>query len=331
MRDVDRGASFEFSISLPLGFSPDLTANPNSELSPRSQVLVGIARWPSQLHNRETDSSQKEYGLAFSNQSIELGAKINDAEITNMDQLWGACRDWRSDRARDAADANKEDFALSRSGVEGQFVTRIAGPLSRYAFVNPRIAKGANAGVAQHQPGMRCEIIEQQDGGKQYVLQASVVLQGNNVPLTKLTLNTDAHGHPVEFNPQDPDSAASKMTHTESQHLPALMARTEELFKELSRPDLEPEQRMRGLAEMHWLLAHAMPDYRGSAAKSELAVRSMAHAMGMELRPFKQGIVPDLEAFLTPQAEFIEKYPALFEQKAPQQTPGGASTSGTAS
>lgn len=331
MRRVDSGSSFEFTNSLPLTFPPDLTSNLNSELSPRSQMLVGISRWPNQLHNRETDLLQKEYGLAFSNQSIELGARIKNKEIENMDQLWDACRDWRSDRANNAADSNKQDFALSHSECDAEFFTRIAGPLSRYAFVNPRIAKGAIAGVAQDRPGMRCEVIEQQDGGKQYVLQASVVLQGNDVPLTKLTLNTDPLGHPVKFHPENPDSAAGKMTHTESKHLPALMARTEELFKELSRSDPKHEQRMRGLTEMHWLLAHAMPDYRGSAAKSELAVRSMAQAMDMELRPFKQGIVPDLEAFLTPQAEFIEKYPTLFEQKAPQQTPGGASTSGTAS
>ncbi|KPW29860.1 hypothetical protein ALO59_02558 [Pseudomonas amygdali pv. mellea] len=60
-------------------------------------------------------------------------------------------------------------------------------------------------------------------------------------------------------------------------------------------------------------MAHAMPDQRGSAAKTELCVRSIAQARGMDLPPMMLGIVPDLEALTMPLKDFVKSYEGFFE------------------
>lgn len=84
------------------------------------------------------------------------------------------------------------------------------------------------------------------------------------------------------------------------------------------------EEKVSQLGEMHWWLSHAMPDNRGSAAKSELTVRSVALSEGLSLPPFKQGAVPDLESFLTTQEDFRRNYSSLFER-----SPSASSRSGS--
>jgi len=56
-----------------------------------------------------------------------------------------------------------------------------------------------------------------------------------------------------------------------------------------------------------------MPDKRGSAAKTELCVRALANAHGVELPPFGRGVIPDLEAFVRSRTEFVASYAAMFD------------------
>ncbi len=67
------------------------------------------------------------------------------------------------------------------------------------------------------------------------------------------------------------------------------------------------------LAEIHWMLAHAVPAGSDSAACSERALRAIASATGAELPPFRKGVIPDLEAFVTPLDQFKKNYASLFE------------------
>jgi Avirulence protein len=71
--------------------------------------------------------------------------------------------------------------------------------------------------------------------------------------------------------------------------------------------------RMEKLAEIHWMLAHAVPAGGDSAARSERALRAIACAAGTELPPFRKGVIPDLEAFITPLDQFKRRYASLFE------------------
>jgi avirulence protein len=67
------------------------------------------------------------------------------------------------------------------------------------------------------------------------------------------------------------------------------------------------------LGDIHYLLAHAMCDWRGSAAKSELFVRSLAASAGLELPAYKSGFVPDLDAFMMTRQAFVKNYINAFE------------------
>jgi hypothetical protein len=73
-------------------------------------------------------------------------------------------------------------------------------------------------------------------------------------------------------------------------------------------------QIVKALGDLHFLLAQATIDFRGSAAKSELFIRSLAASAGLELPPFKRGFVPDLEAFTLLRSHFVDIYPKSFEQ-----------------
>jgi avirulence protein len=72
--------------------------------------------------------------------------------------------------------------------------------------------------------------------------------------------------------------------------------------------------RMGKLAEIHWMLAHAVPTGGDSAVRSETAVRAIARATGTELPPFRKGVIADLEAFVTPLDQFKNTYASFFEQ-----------------
>jgi Avirulence protein len=78
----------------------------------------------------------------------------------------------------------------------------------------------------------------------------------------------------------------------------------------MQQPD---SARMEKLAEIHWMLAHAVPAGGDSAARSERALRAIAGATGTELPPFRKGVMPDLEAFVTPLDQFKRRYASLFE------------------
>jgi avirulence protein len=71
--------------------------------------------------------------------------------------------------------------------------------------------------------------------------------------------------------------------------------------------------RMGKLAEIHWMLAHAVPDGSPPAATSETVLRAIARATGTELPPFRKGVMADLEAFVTPLDQFKKNYASLFE------------------
>ncbi len=79
------------------------------------------------------------------------------------------------------------------------------------------------------------------------------------------------------------------------------------------------EELLPRLGELHWWMAHAMPDGRGSAAKTEMGMRAIALAHGIALPPFRRGIVPDLEAFMQDMETFSQGYADMLEPPAYRQ------------
>ncbi len=301
-----------------------LAENDKSTLTLAQQTLIGVARWP-EPHNKEDNLDQRKYGLRFSNESIERGNQLKQGKVENFDGLWNSCRDAR---VRTLPDGNQDApaFKKSRIGGEGGDVTPINNG-SRYTYVVDRALEKAKG---SEQDGMVLTTnLEPAEGAHQktsYTLTATLQLENELMNLTELQFTDDRsvniHRTWIQFNAGESNSdtkrdlnAVNKIKHTPPEHLPKLMERADQLFREIRSPNTSSGDRMKGLAELHWLLAHAMPDCRGSAAKSELAVRSIAHSVDQELPPFKKGVVPDLEAFLVPKDQFVAKYADMLEEK----------------
>ena len=102
--------------------------------------------------------------------------------------------------------------------------------------------------------------------------------------------------------------------HTDVEESQRVMAHAEGLFSRAADPSLARADTVSTLGELHWWLANAMPDERGSAAKAELTVRSIAQSRGIDLPPFASGVVTDLEAMTTPREEFVGSYPSMFSR-----------------
>lgn len=141
---------------------------------------------------------------------------------------------------------------------------------------------------------------------------AGLLSNGKSVPLTHLVVPFKADSH---LSAVINDGAAIRplMSHTEGCQVTTILEEVDRLSARLA--DLQTDaERIGQLGEIHWWLSHAMPDERGSAAKSELTVRALARTVGLTLPPFKQGVVPDLEAFVTSQEGYRSNYGRLFER-----------------
>lgn len=107
-----------------------------------------------------------------------------------------------------------------------------------------------------------------------------------------------------------------QIRHTDPSQVDRIMAHADTLFARATNPFTPSNDALRLVAEIHWWLANAMPDHRGSAAKSEFAARAIAEARGSELPPFRAGFVPDLEAMTTRREDFVAKYLSAMEWKS---------------
>jgi avirulence protein len=108
--------------------------------------------------------------------------------------------------------------------------------------------------------------------------------------------------------------APFRINHTSVANARRIMDHAESLFGRVLSPAIPHVEALATLGELHWWLSHAMPDKRGSAAKAELCVRSLAQARGMDLPPFRPGFVPDLEAMIRPRAEYMDGYAGAFSR-----------------
>jgi hypothetical protein len=152
--------------------------------------------------------------------------------------------------------------------------------------------------------------------------QCQATIKGKIMPLTAMQAFTAADSSgpthlKISATENSPGSRVGVMKHTSQEHILDLMNHANDIFISLQREGADQSVVLAKLAELHWILVHAMPDKRGSAAKSEMAVRAAAYSIGTELPPFRSGIVADLEAFVTPLDEFKKNYAGLFEDLNP--------------
>ncbi|MFS8428029.1 hypothetical protein EIQ28_07350 [Xanthomonas campestris pv. plantaginis] len=305
-----------------------------SKLSPTQIALTGVARWPDPRVNQESTPENQQYGRRFCSTAREGGARIASGQIQTFRQLWdfsGAARhSWATQQTAQPGgpgkpkDGDAQPFA---AGYPRQ--TNVTTPLTpHYAYLQQRARQlplvrqanglAADAGQTMHDGFMAHDVFEMVGE-----------LNGEKIPLTQLRLavNPDDFLHPLAQQGRAGHQGSVEagafpfcIQHTPFELVQPIMNHVENLFGELIARRHDPAELMPALGNLHWWMAHAMPDRRGSAAKTELAIRALANAHGVELPPFAQGNVPDLEAFVTDRESFNARYANLFEPPD-QQTP----------
>ncbi|MEQ7779979.1 XopAH/AvrB family type III secretion system effector, partial [Xanthomonas sp. WHRI 8356] len=295
-------------------------------LSPAQVALTGVARWPDPRVNQESTPENQEYGRRFYATAREGGERIASGQIQTFRQLWdfsGAARhSWATQQNPQAegpgqTKGNAQPFA---AGYPRQ--KNVSTPLTKhYAYLRPRVRqlpliRQANDLVAKSEQALPKTFMAHD------VFEMVGVLNGAMIPLTqlKLAVNPDDFYHSLaqqgrKGNGLQVEGSAFPFVieHTPFGMVQPIMNHVETLFSNLIAQRHDPASLMPTLGSLHWWMAHAMPDSRGSAAKTELAVRALAHAHGIELPPFAHGIAADLEAFVTDRESFSSRYADFFE------------------
>ena len=115
-----------------------------------------------------------------------------------------------------------------------------------------------------------------------------------------------------------PETGDFLWLHTPVESIPKILNHVETLYQNTMRLPAQPEhlnQTVEQVAQMHWLLAHAMPYLRGSAGIADMFTKAIFDAKGIHVSRWKEGLAPDLEALVTPLSEYIRQYASLFETK----------------
>lgn len=265
-----------------------------------------MARWPGE-YNNENDPVQQSYGREFWRASREIGSRIAEGSINTLAQTWEEAQSWRSARAS-LPESNLFSASRQDRGASVHF-TPLAG---EYSYIKDRYSQRSD-GVLEPSPlpdiadSRRFTLTDQIDG-RPITLTSIVVSTDPNTDRTAeqysslRDIGMDALAEPHYIEHTGVEEAQRVMTHAES-----LFGRATD--SSLSKPDT-----VRTLGELHWWMANAMPDERGSAAKAELTVRSIAQSRGIDLPPFVSGVVPDLEAMTTSREKFSDNYASMFSR-----------------
>ncbi|TKC81611.1 hypothetical protein FAZ69_26955 [Trinickia terrae] len=288
---------------------------PSPRLTEQEQGLVGAARWPD-IYDQSATPQNQEYCRSMYRASSAAASGVASGGIKSFDALWNAATDWRLERVG-ADTPGREAFATERS-AGSVFNTKLD---MQYASIIPKILDHRRAAARTYDgpllAGVRCKVYQQT--GK---------LDGRTIPLTTLSAATDKrelaqkmgqvyeqHDDFEEIEDSLNRRHPNNIVHTDAQYLPRIKQHLESLFAQATRGTLAPKDALRTIARIHWWAASAAPDMRGSAAKAEFAARALAGAHGIELPPFKKGVVPDIEAMLCSESEFVARYSSLFERK----------------
>lgn len=110
--------------------------------------------------------------------------------------------------------------------------------------------------------------------------------------------------------------------HTDVKNIPSVMKHSANIYNDIKELDKEIPQSSnkniilnkinKKVAELHWYMANSTPYGRGSAGITDILIKSIYESMNIQVDAWKKGLAPDLEAFVTPLDEFIEKYPTYF-------------------
>ena len=282
------------------------------QATPAERQLFGVARWPVVCDPQESEAHNLHYGTEFAKETLRLGRRIASNKYQHFTHVWASCRQWRAGY-ENRYGGGDPDFGSSRLGTTVGFSTPIVAG-QRYGYLVDRICELPEAthvliAVPKQVNGQPAPGLMQV---REVSYTATTELRGDTFRLTQLKAWLKPDGSPFDTAPGLAVKVGDMIHTPVTRNFIPLLREADQLFHAAIDPGKTLDQRIQILGHMHWILAHAMPDKRGSAAKTEMAVRAIAYAMGHELPPFAPGIVPDLEAFLTPREDFANNYVGLF-------------------
>jgi len=283
-----------------------------STLTDQEKALVGVARWPDPAFNTERSKQQQAYGRQLWNTSREAGSEIAEGRIGSFLELWTYARDWRGGLAGDR-DSKVFGLASARAATQRSDAENISPMTDQYRYIRDRY-ENRSGGVVQ--PSVRSGVFPDS-----IRFQAVDSINEQPIALTAMVMSTD----PSADRDAPVYTAARKLgfaqysepfriEYTGVPESERIMDHAETLYKRALDPAATKPQALETIAELHWWMSHGMPDQRGSAAKTELSVRSIAQARGIDLPPLQHGIVLDLEAMTTSRADFVKNYASYFSR-----------------
>ncbi|PPT90972.1 hypothetical protein XaraCFBP7407_22190 [Xanthomonas arboricola pv. arracaciae] len=294
--------------------TPNRLPGPSTSLDWEEQSLVGAARWPSMYNQSHTDEN-KDYCRSMYRSSREAGSRIASGQINSFSELWNCATEWRLGRLSYNA-PGREAFATQRE-AGSVFNTKLD---MQYASIIPMIINNSKSKrkryAGPYLSGIECKVYKQK--GK---------IHGQEIPLNELWAAIDQRQVAVKLQEvynQDVDfevledtlqrNHPNNIVHTDARYLSVIKGHLEQLFNQAKSP-LRKREALDLIARIHWWAASAAPDMRGSAAKAEFAARALANAHGIEFPPFRDGIVPDIEAMLSSEKNFVERYSSFMERR----------------
>ena len=288
------------------GLSGPREANP--PLTEQEQSLIGVARWPDPAHNNERDPQQQAYGRSFRSVTQDAGKQLAQGHIRSLRELWTYAQDWRG---RQVSGRDSKEFGLGSQRREDMLTISDMTPLTgKYRYIRDKYNQRTDGSLVYPERTSKRYSIHDTIDGKRIALSSVIIRTEWDAASARKFLDS-RHGG----NWPDDGPPPFHIKHTSVANARLIMDHAESLFSRALDPSASHSEALATLGELHWWLAHAMPDVRGSAAKAELCVRSLAQARGMDLPPFKQGVVPDLEAMTRSREDFVGGYAKSFSRE----------------
>jgi len=198
----------------------------------------------------------------------------------------------------------KEGFGEFRTRAENDWCTPLSG--SRYEIYFDKIRQKIDAGTAKI--GFKFPSLFEKTRG--VFVQIIGTIDGKPIHLTKIEKNERFNGF--------------EWKHTFCNESVKVLGYVERLYDEVVAERLprreDPEYRRsaqaltRKIIHIHWWMAHATPLLRGSAAVTDMLVRSLFVYKEIEITPWLPGAIADCEALIEGDPDqFCLTYPSLME------------------
>ena len=251
-------------------------------------TMTAVVVWPDSIAEASLAgviAKQGQYGNYMAHAISDFGGRIRAGDYASFSDLWTAATDVRLG-APDKPDPSKA--GVLRTGT-------LATPIgTRYRYIAERVIL---AGTPTGKANNVCYTLQTQEGNAGTIFRVGTHLE---------------NGERVMTTPFGNDFwTGSWMLHAEASTLPASFDKMDEIYKAaMAAPD--PATFEKEAARLYWNVAHAAPDWRGSAAKTEIVYRALFEAKGYPPPPlWRPGVSADLEAMLRTEEQWLRDIPGL--------------------